>query len=316
MKNLLFIVFFMVAATFNVAAIDPLPSVSKGKIERISPFESKHVPARYIDVWLPPGYPNHQDYDVLYMHDGRMLFDATTTWNKQEWMVDEVAGMLIETRQVRPFIVVAIPNAGPDRHSEFFPQQAFERLTKLQQNQAYQSTRQSGQRVFGRDVYSDRYLKFIVSEVIPYIESNYVVNKGGEHRYLAGSSMGGLVSWYGLLQYPSEFAGAISMSTHWPGTLSQQELMFDSFLQQLQQQLPHLTQQKLYFDHGDKTLDALYPPLQFQVDQLLKGSKLDAKQWRSVFFSGGDHSELSWSKRLDVPLKFMFPIAVQNMVEK
>lgn len=30
------------------------------------------------------------------MHDGQMLFDAATTWNKQEWKIDETVGQLIE----------------------------------------------------------------------------------------------------------------------------------------------------------------------------------------------------------------------------
>ena len=44
-----------------------------------------------------------------------MLFDATTTWNKQEWKV-EVASQLMHENKVNDFIVVAIWNIQNLRH--------------------------------------------------------------------------------------------------------------------------------------------------------------------------------------------------------
>jgi predicted alpha/beta superfamily hydrolase len=41
--------------------------------------------------------------DVLYMHDGDSLFDATLTMTRNEWQVDEIAGTLIDSVKVRPF---------------------------------------------------------------------------------------------------------------------------------------------------------------------------------------------------------------------
>ena len=209
------------------------------------------------------------------MHDGRMLFDANTTWNKQEWMVDETAGRLIEQNKVKPF----------------------ESLTTTTQKTLYQAHRNPTTPLFAAKVYSDSYLKFIVKEVVPYIESNFSVNKGGANRYLAGSSMGGLISWYGLLQYPDEFAGAICISSHWPGTGPNDEESFPAFLSFIDNNLTSLENHKIYFDHGDLTLDAYYLPLQKQVDQLFKKHKFPAQQW---------HSEKSWAKRLEIPLIFMF----------
>lgn len=287
-------------------ATDFYPSVSKGKVERVSPFDSQLIESRFLDVWLPPGYSQEQKYDVLYMHDARMLFDAKITWNQQEWMVDEVAGTLIEQNKVRPFIVVAIPNAGAKRHSEFFPQKPFESLIEQAQASLYQRERSPGDLLFKSRVYSDNYLKFIVTEVVPYIEMHYSVNKGGKHRYLAGSSMGGLISWYGLMEYPNEFAGAISMSTHWPGTFETDKVAFKAFLSYIENQLPSLTTHKIYFDHGDQTLDVMYPQLQKQINNLFEQQKYPDKQWHSQFFPGEDHSEKSWSKRLNIPFEFMF----------
>jgi enterochelin esterase-like enzyme len=303
--KIIFLTLALAALSSQVSALDALPVVAKGTIERIKPFHSTLVTSRYLDVWLPPGYSNKQKYDVLYMHDGRMLFDANTTWNQQEWQVDEVAGTLIEQNKVRPFIVVAIPNAGVDRHSEFFPQSPFESFDKATQTAMYQLEKSESVKLFNSKVYSDNYLKFIVSEIIPYIEANYSVNVGGEHRYLAGSSMGGLISWYGLMQYPNEFAGAICMSTHWPGMFSDDQQTFNAFKDYIAQHLPDLSTQKLYFDHGDKTLDAMYPDLQIQIDAIFK-QQYPQSLWQSKFFKDENHSEKSWAKRLHIPLEFMF----------
>jgi len=293
-------------------ADEALPNVSKGKIERIEAFQSAYVSERHIDVWLPPGYTTSLKYDVLYMHDGRMLFDAKTTWNKQEWRIDEVAGQLIEQKQVRPFIVVAIPNAGPSRHSEFFPQQPFEALPKATQQAMYQLKRAPQIKLFEQKVYSDNYGQFIVKELIPYIESNFSVNKGHKYRYLAGSSMGGLISWYTLMNYPNEFAGAICMSTHWPGTFSAGDPAFAMFKAFIDNNLSKLSAHKIYFDHGDKTLDAMYPALQQQIDKVFDKHNYPKQQWRSLFYPGESHTENSWAKRVSVPLKFMFSAPSQS----
>ena len=306
MKRLILLVLPLLFLSHSSQATENLPSVTKGKIERISSLNSQWIDSSFVDIWLPPGYSNKQKYDVLYMHDGRMLFDATTTWNKQEWQVDEVAGTLIEQKKVKPFIVVAIPNAGSKRHSQYFPQKPFESLSPRTQESMYQKESSPGNPLFDGRIYSDNYLKFIVTEVIPYVESHYSVNTGGEHRYLAGSSMGGLISWYGLLEYPNEFAGAICMSTHWLGTFDDNEVAFQTFFTYIEQKLPQLTTKKIYFDHGDKTLDAMYPKLQQKIDNLFKQQKFPEKQWRSLFFPGENHSENSWSKRLHIPLEFMF----------
>ena len=293
----------------------PKVQVSKGHIEVIDNIESQFVKNRFLNVWLPPGYSKNTTYDVLYMHDGRMLFDANSTWNKQEWRVDEVAGSLIEQGKVRPFIVVGIPNAVENRHSEYYPQQPFEALSKQKQNALYQLEKYPGHKLFASKVYSDNYSRFLVKEVIPYIESNYNVNKGAQHRYIGGSSMGGLISWYTLLNYPNEFAGAICMSTHWPGIFSHDDEVFAEFKNYIANNIAKLSNQKVYFDYGDSTLDAMYPKLQAQIDDLFMAQQYPAKLWQSQYFPGEDHTENAWAKRLHIPLEFMFRKTKQTAAE-
>ena len=79
-----------------------------GKLIRVDSFPSKNITPRPVDVWLPENYSSEKKYAVLYMHDGQMLFDETTTWNKQEWKVDEWASKLIKENRTKDFIVVAI----------------------------------------------------------------------------------------------------------------------------------------------------------------------------------------------------------------
>lgn len=58
----------------------------------------------------------------------------------------------------------------------------------------------------------DEYLKFIINDLKPYIEKKCGVVVKKENSYLAGASLGGLISVYGLLEYPGEFQGGIIVS--------------------------------------------------------------------------------------------------------
>ena len=95
-----------------------IPQVSSGKIKQFEKFTSQFVTSRNVDVWLPDGYDKSKKYAVLYMHDGQMLFDASTTWNGQEWQVDEVLSRLIKDGKVRDCIVVGISNDSDMRWSD------------------------------------------------------------------------------------------------------------------------------------------------------------------------------------------------------
>lgn len=290
MMRLLGILFILLSSSFNVYA--QLPQVSAGSIERLTSFPSAFVPPRNIDIWLPAGYDKQQRYAVLYMHDGQMLFDATTSWNKQEWQIDEVASRLIKAGKTQPFIVVGIDNAGENRHSEYFPQQPFENLSQAQQTALYQLQRTKNQALFSQQVYSDRYLKFLVTELKPYIDSHYSVYTDAAHTFVMGSSMGGLISLYAISEYPHIFGGAACLSTHWPGTFEQQNNPIPpAFFNYMQQKLPDPSTHKLYFDHGTATLDAWYPQLQAKADKIIEAKGYTSQNWQSLIFEGAEHSE-------------------------
>ena len=192
-------------------------NVSSGKLEVIENFASKQVAPRDIYVWLPRQYDGKRKFAVLYMHDGQMLFDARTTWNKQAWDVDDVAAKLMDEKKIRNTIVVGIPNAGDMRHSEYFPQRALNYLTKPQAEALYSAERAPGTAFFAGPVVSDNYLRFLVEELKPHIDDNYSVLTDRANTFVMGSSMGGLISLYAIGEYPQVFGGAGCVSTHWPG---------------------------------------------------------------------------------------------------
>jgi hypothetical protein len=295
-------------ATPAADAPAPLPQESSGRIERLADFPSKHVPPRHVDVWLPDGYPEGGPYDVLYMHDGQMLFDAGITWNKQEWRVDEVAGALIADGVVRPFIVVGVWNAGPRRWAEYFPQRAFDGLDEGQRAWVAAQAREAKQPLAGDTVHSRAYLRFLVEELKPEVERRFRVATGSAHTAVMGSSMGGLASLHALSEYPAVFGAAACVSTHWPGGVPHADSPLPAALRgYVESRLPRAGAHRIYFDHGDQTLDALYPPLQAQVDPLLAArGYVQGKDWVTRDFPGTDHSEASWAARLDVPLRFLF----------
>lgn len=299
--------FAALALLLTSAAQAEPPKVSSGRIERLEAFPSQQVDARNVDVWLPDGYPAAAPYAVLYMHDGQMLFDATQTWNKQEWRADEVASELIKSGKTRPFIIVGVWNNDPYRHSEYFPQKVFASLPKADQARLYAAKR-GDKALFARPVDSDAYLKFLVTELKPHIDQHFAVDPSRDQTMVMGSSMGGLISMYALAEYPEVFGAAACLSTHWAGTFEPDDhAVQQAFYDYLDTRFPAPGSQRIYFDHGDATLDAWYPPLQAEVDRRMRAKGYQFPRMLSLSFPGSDHSEVSWAKRLHVPMQFLLP---------
>ena len=306
MKNLKGFVQFLLLVPMLIYS-QAIPKVSSGSIERIANFESKFVIKRNIDIWLPEGYSKTKKYNVLYMHDGQMLFDAETTWNKQAWEVDETLGRLLKDGKIKDVIVVGIWNGDATRHTDYFPQKPFESLTKTQQDSIFNANRNNGQPVFKTNkLNSDNYLKFLVTELKPIIDKKYSVFTDAKHTFVAGSSMGGLISMYAICEYPNVFGGAICMSTHWPGIFKVEgNPIPKAFFKYLKTHLPNAKNHKMYFDYGTATLDALYQTLQPKADEIMKIKGYDNTNWMTKKFEGDDHSEKSWRNRFEVPILFM-----------
>lgn len=287
---------------------NPLPKVVSGKVDRIENFDSKYITSRNIDIWTPEGYTETKKYPVLYMHDGQMLYDPENSWNKQAWDVDDVASALFTSGKTKEFIVVGIFNGGATRHADYFPQKVFESLSDSEKDAATTQLKKASIPISERfSPQSDKYLKFIIEELKPYIDKKYSVHADKENTFVAGSSMGGLISMYAICEYPNIFKGAACLSTHWPGIFTlENNPIPDAFLSYLQDNLPNPEEHKIYFDCGDATLDSLYPEIQKKVDHLMAQKGYTKDSWMTQFFPGENHSENAWKKRLNVPLEFLF----------
>ena len=283
-----------------------LPKVASGSIERVENFKSHFTDARNVDIWLPKGYDATRKYAVLYMHDGQMLFDSTQSWNHQSWNVDAVLTKLLQEKKIQNVIVVGIWNGGKTRHSDYFPQKPFESLSPEKKDYVNKQLQTAGRTTEIFKANSDNYLKFLVKELKPYIDKKYSVYKDQAHTFIAGSSMGGLISLYAICEYPKVFGGAACMSTHWPGIFTVEgNPVPDAFVKYLKANLPDPKTHKIYFDYGDKTLDAMYASLQKKVDEVMRTKSFTAKNWMTKFYPGDDHSEKSWYRRLNIPMEFL-----------
>ena len=272
------------------------PCVTTGHLERYSDFHSRFVEPRTVTVWLPDGYEKGDSCDVVYMHDGQMLFDATTSWNHQEWMVDEVFGRLIAQDSIRRCIVVGIDNTG-NRLCEFFP-------SKCRQYVASEARDCKEAKMF----LGDEYLRFIVEELKPFIDSKYKTYPQCEHTFIMGSSMGGLISLYALCEYPEVFGAAACLSSHLSmyGLFSDnKELWANAFRDYVSEHLPAPNSRLVYMDHGTETIDADYGPYQEKIDMVFKDKGWDSAHFKSLVFNGHAHMEKDWAKRLHQPLYFL-----------
>ncbi len=305
MKAIKFVV--MLCCMFSVGYAQQIPQVVSGTIQQFPNFSSKYVDARNIDVWLPKNYQSSKKYCVLYMQDGQMLFDSAITWNHQSWHVDETVSKLLDEGKIKDLIVVGIWNGEKSRHADYFPQKPFDALRGNKKEVIYNAARNNGVSVFGNyKIQSDNYLKFVVNELKPFIDAHFSTYTNAENTFIMGSSMGGLISVYAICEYPQVFGGAACLSTHWPGIFQTENNPFpQAMFQYLIKNLPNPAKHKIYFDHGTTTLDALYPSLQAEVDEIMKQKGYSNAQWNTKIFPGEAHSEKAWSKRLDIPLLFL-----------
>jgi enterochelin esterase-like enzyme len=277
-----------------------VPVPSKGKVVRHEMFASRFVKSRHIDVWLPADYTPTKRYAVLYMHDGQNLFDGTQTFNHQEWKVDETMDSLLHAGAIPPCIVVGIWNTNR-RRTEYFPAKPFFGLSR-----AMQDTLRSDLGDKTANPESDAYLKFIVQELKPFVDSTYSTYTDRRHTFIAGSSMGGLISMYAICEYPNMFGGAACISTHWPGSVFRNNpAIAQGFDAYMKKSLPSPRKHRFYFDYGTATLDAWYEPYQKMIDVTMQAKGYGAANWMTRKFEGAEHSEIAWQRRLRIPLVFL-----------
>lgn len=285
-----------------------IPNVSWGKLNRFAEFSSAFIGKRCVDVLLPESY--HQDsscrFPVLYMHDGQMLFDSTLTWNHQEWKIDESLANLFR-QSGKSCIVVAIHNAGTGRYAEYFPQKPFEALSPEARKKVLSlAQKDPNRRMAGDSPHSDDYLRFLTGELKPFIDAKYRSKADAAHNWIAGSSMGGLISLYGLTEYPEVFGAAACLSTHWTGIFENKENPVpEAFISYLKNSLKNKGQ-RIYLITGTEGLDSLYSQHHRKAGQLLQNLLAGKNQVKIIAKKGAGHSERDWQQQMPSILEFLF----------
>ncbi len=149
---------------------------------------------RRVWIYLPEDYEtSRKRYPVLYMHDGQNIFDDATSYSG-EWGVDE----FLDSTTLKKCIVVGIDNGGDKRLNEYCPYDFS--LTGIAAN--YKTNKGEG------GLYAD----FLVKTLKPFIDKRYRTAKDKQNTFIGGSSMGGLISLYTVLKYPTVFGGAAVFS--------------------------------------------------------------------------------------------------------
>jgi predicted alpha/beta superfamily hydrolase len=153
---------------------------------------------REVTAYLPRGYLDPDDaaadrrYPTIYMHDGQNVFDdQTCCFGHTGWEINRAIDRDVADGAIEETIVVAAAHAGVDRNPE------------------YGWTIAGGGRM-------ETFMTFQVDEIQPLAEAALRVDPS--RRFVAGSSLGGLVSMHLALAYPGTYAGAASLSgAFWPG---------------------------------------------------------------------------------------------------
>lgn len=271
----------------------PGPRLGVTGERRLHPgFPSQLVAARNVEVWLPPGYRTHpaERYPVLYMHDGQNVLDPATSFGGVDWGVDETMTRLIREKKARPAIVVAVWNT-PKRYQEYMPQKPLAGTTT--HSTGFGSTIQNS------DIISDAYLRFLVTELKPFIDKTYRTRTGRADTFTMGASMGGLISAYAMIEYPEVFGGAGCVSTGWP-------VADGAVIEYLRGHAPDPRTHRFYFDLGTATLDSLFPPWQARADSVLRAAGyVSGRSFLSRTFEGAEHNERAWRERVEIPLRFL-----------
>ncbi|MBL7741160.1 MAG: alpha/beta hydrolase [Chitinophagaceae bacterium] len=227
---------------------------------------------RRVWIYLPQGYASSKSrYPVLYMHDGQNVFEDTTSFSG-EWGVDECLDSV-----KKKCIVVAVDHGNAKRINEYCPYD-MERFGKGEGN---------------------LYVDFLAKTLKPYIDKRYRTLKDRKNAFVAGSSMGGLISMYAVLKYPSVFGGAgVFSPAFWVGPR-----IFDDIKKK-----GKTVNARIYFYGGKQEGESMVPDMLKAFTGMAKVSK---SKMTTVIRDGGQHNEARW--RVEFPLFYNW---LMNEVQK
>lgn len=240
------------------------------------PLADGSLEKRTAYIYLPESYhwDQNRNYPVLYMFDGHNVFfdsDATygKSWGMQDYMDRTGTQMLIAAVEC---------NHSPDngRLEEYSP---FD----------FSDVRCGSVKGRGRET-----MEWFTKVFKPYIDRNFRTLSDREHTFIAGSSMGGLMSIYALAEYGHVFSkGAALSPSLWTAPEKVSRMLSNAAF------LPGTV---LYMDYGTEELKYREAILkQFgEVSKILMEQKV-LLNCRIV--PGGMHCEASWERQIPFFMK-------------
>jgi predicted alpha/beta superfamily hydrolase len=227
-------------------------------------FHGKGIKPRDIIVWLPPGYGTelNNNYPVLYMHDGQNIVDPNTSTFKVDWQIDEAADSLIKAGLIEPIIIVGIYNTS-DRDEEY-----------------------------SEESLGFAYMNFMVDSLKPFIDSNYRTLTSSENTASGGASLGGLIPFIMVWEYPEVFSKAICFS---PAFKIEKYDFVDNVIA-YQGKKKNI---EVYINNGDNELDSqLQPGVDEMIEALIKEGYIEGKDFYDYKDKNAQHGERYWSKSI------------------
>lgn len=224
---------------------------------------------RYRKIWiyLPEGYAqSRKRYPVLYMHDAQNLFDAVTSF-AGEWAVDETLDSL-----GGQMIIVGINNGGNKRVNEYSPYDV---------------------KGFGVSE-GNQYLDFLLQTLRPHINKTFRTKRKSSDNYIAGSSMGGLISMYAVLRDPKQWGGAgVFSPAFW---VNKQDLLV------LAKKNADRFKGKIYLHAGNEEGPQMVPDMLKYFEVLRSQKKITLE---TVIRAEGKHNEAAWRQEFPNFIQFL-----------
>lgn len=231
---------------------------------------------RRVTVWT--GTASGSRSRLLILHDGQNLFDPDRAHRPgHTWQVAETAAKLIEEGRIPPMVIAGIDHAEGDRILEMTPTE--------------------GDRPGAGQV--ARYGRFVVEELVPFIEAEYNIETRDGRLGMGGSSLGGLATLAIAQQYPSRFGRLLVMSP---------SLWWDDavMLKRMRRQ-PLAPDTRVWLDVGLKE-GRQTAALVRRLRRMLT-DQLDAGNVNGIDDPVGDHTEGRWASRLPEALAWLFGLS-------
>ena len=277
----------LVAIIFAAVASVAVSPVNAGHLDIVE-LQSKALgAARTIRVWTPPNLARGTRCDVLYLNDGQNLFGDGPYEDGGGWHADTGAAKLIADRTISPLLIVGIDNGGDDRARgiDYLPvPDPFE-----------DDPAPSG---------ADRYLDFVIGEVVPYVNAHYPTLTGPAHTGFGGSSYGAASAFYAALSRPGVFGRLLLESPSigaGNGVMLERARAFTRWPERIDIGIGTLE------GRGGRSGRAGQGPTAVDtLTDILKRAGFTDARLRVVVQEGAGHNEAAWASRFPDAVKFLF----------